>query len=131
MYNKGTRQVQVRYRKHTIASMLACQTIADYESEVVIMNDNVNNEATNDLIAGIMERQVKRLFVLCVALVIALLASNIGWLVYESQFDKVVITQDGDVGGDGDVKLSGVGSGEVYNYAESEPDNQNEGSQRE
>lgn len=95
------------------------------------MNDNVNNEATNDLIAGIMERQVKRLFVLCVALVIALLASNIGWLVYESQFDKVVITQDGDVGGDGDIDLSGVGEGDIYNYAESKPDNQNESSQRE
>ena len=106
-------------------------TIADYESEVVNMNDNVNNEATNDLIAGIMERQVKRLFVLCVALVIALLASNIGWLVYESQFDKVVITQDGDVGGDGDIDLSGVGEGDIYNYAESKPDNQNESSQRE
>lgn len=92
-------------------------------------NNKVSNEATNDLIVGIMERQVRRLFIVCIALVITLLVSNIGWLIYESQYDKVVITQDADTGGDGDIKLSGVGSGEVNNYAESETDDKVENTQ--
>lgn len=86
------------------------------------MNENVNNEATNDLLVGIMERQVKRLFILVVILIIGLIGTNVGWIIYESQFDKVVITQEATTDGGGDVNVSGVGSGEIV-YADSETDN--------
>lgn len=69
----------------------------------------VDNESTNDLFIGVMERQIKRLFVLAVALVIALIATNVCWLIYESQYDSYVITQDANTDGGGDVQLNGVG----------------------
>lgn len=37
----------------------------------------------------------KRLFVLCIVIFLAFVGSNIGWLIYESQFeDCVTVTQD-------------------------------------
>lgn len=57
------------------------------------------------------ERHIKRLVVLLIALIIALLATNIGWLIYESQFDTYYYetAQDGNginnvnVGNQGDI----------------------------
>ena len=91
------------------------------------MEDRVSNEATNDLLVAVMERQVKRLFSIIVALLVLLLITNVGWLIYESQFDKIVITQDGTTDSGGDVNVSGVGSGDIY-YGESASNNQNQGS---
>lgn len=48
-----------------------------------------------------MERTIKRLWVLCIMLLIALVASNVGWLIYESQFEDTTtteITQENDCG---------------------------------
>lgn len=42
------------------------------------------------------ERREKRLWVVIIALVVALLATNIGWLVYESQFETYYYEQNGD-----------------------------------
>lgn len=78
------------------------------------MEEKVSNEATNDLLVAVMERQVKRLFAIIVALLAILLITNVGWIIYESQFDKIVITQDGDTDSGGDVNLSGVGKGDIY-----------------
>ena len=80
--------------------------------------ENVNNEATNDLIAGIMERQIRRMFIIIIVLIIGLIGTNVGWLMYESQFDVYTVTQETD--GEGDVTVSGV-SGDIY-YGEGEAD---------
>ena len=40
------------------------------------------------------ERQSKRLVAVIILLVLLLVGSNIGWLVYESQFEDYVITQE-------------------------------------
>lgn len=87
------------------------------------MDEKVSNEATNDLLVAIMERQVKRLFAIIIALLAILLATNIGWIIYESQFDKVVISQNGDTDSGGDVNLSGVGNGDIHNYGEGQTNN--------
>lgn len=42
------------------------------------------------------ERRDKRQWVVIIVLIFALLASNIGWLVYESQFDTYSYSQDGE-----------------------------------
>lgn len=42
------------------------------------------------------ERREKRLWIAVIALIFSLLASNIGWLVYESQFETIYWEQDGD-----------------------------------
>jgi hypothetical protein len=57
------------------------------------------------------ERINRRLWILCFALIILLVGSNIAWLVYESQFDyyETSVTQESDtgtnnyIGNDGDI----------------------------
>ena len=54
------------------------------------------------------DRSNKRLFILTVILIIALLGTNIGWIVYESQFEyveektvtEISVSQEADEGGD-------------------------------
>ena len=56
-----------------------------------------------------MERTVKRLFILCIVLIIVAVGSNLAWLHYESQFEDVVtteITQDVDSGDGGDAIIN-------------------------
>lgn len=46
---------------------------------------------------GIMARQertIKRLWILCIVIFIALVATNAGWIYYEQQFEDQVITQE-------------------------------------
>ena len=55
-----------------------------------------------------MERQSKRLFILCIIIFSALIATNAAWLIYESQFTDEVITQE--------VKQdTGIGGSNTYN----------------
>lgn len=42
------------------------------------------------------ERRDKRQWVIIIALIAALLLTNIGWLVYESQFETYTYSQDGE-----------------------------------
>ena len=55
------------------------------------------------------ERQSKRLVAIIILLILLLIGSNIGWLIYENSFEDVVITQENDdgynnfIGNDGDI----------------------------
>ena len=55
------------------------------------------------------ERQAKRLIAIIILLIVLLVGSNIGWLVYENSFEDIVITQENDdgynnfIGNDGDI----------------------------
>lgn len=40
------------------------------------------------------ERQAKRLIAIIILLIVLLVGSNIGWLVYENSFEDIVITQE-------------------------------------
>ena len=42
------------------------------------------------------ERRDKRQWIVIIALIAVLLASNIGWLIYESQFETYTYSQDGE-----------------------------------
>ena len=46
------------------------------------------------------ERTIKRLWILCIILISLLAISNIGWIIYESQFEDISITaeQEADSG---------------------------------
>lgn len=49
------------------------------------------------------ERTIKRLFIICILLIIVAVGTNAYWIHYESQFEDIAITQDvdtGDSGGD-------------------------------
>lgn len=57
------------------------------------------------------ERTIKRLWILCIILIIALIGSNAGWLYYESQWEVVEntqVTQDVDTG-NGNANVTGIG----------------------
>jgi len=56
------------------------------------------------------ERTIKRLWVLCIIMFLALVGTNAGWIWYENQFiDEVTVTQENDdgynnyIGNDGDI----------------------------
>lgn len=57
------------------------------------------------------ERREKRLWVVVLVLIAALVVTNIGWLIYEAQFETIYWEQDGDglnnmnTGDQGDVTL--------------------------
>lgn len=63
------------------------------------------------------ERTIKRLWILCIILIAALLGSNAGWIYYESQWQAVEseITQEVDAqsNGSSDLNINTVG-GDYY-----------------
>jgi len=68
------------------------------------------------------ERTIKRLWILALVIVALLVASNIGWLIYESQFETVTETtqevwQEADSGG-----LNRFVGGDFYGIAEGTDD---------
>lgn len=73
----------------------------------------VNNEATNDLLVGVMERQVRRMFIIIIILLVGLIGTNIGWIIYESQFDTYTISQETE--GENNVRVSGINNGDINN----------------
>ena len=66
------------------------------------------------------ERTIKRLWILCIIIFIALIGTNAGWIYYESLFEEQVVTQDIDTG-DGDAVVAGIGDA----YGKNPTDNQN------
>lgn len=68
-----------------------------------------------------METANKRWFILCLVLILLLVGTNAGWMIYESQFQDVSMTQEVDTG-EGNATVFGVGIGDV-NYGESASDN--------
>ncbi len=71
-----------------------------------------------------LERANRRLWILSLVLTLLLIASNAGWLWYESQWEVVETTtqevsQDIDTGdGDGDTIVTGIG--DIYGEGETE-----------
>ena len=62
-----------------------------------------------------MERANKRLWIVILILIVALVASNGAWIYYENQFvDEISVEQDVDTG-EGDAFVNGVGD---FNYGE-------------
>ena len=63
------------------------------------------------------ERTIKRLWILCIILIIALLGTNAGWIYYESQWqvveNSVEQTVEATADGDSDLNLNTVG-GDYY-----------------
>lgn len=88
--------------------------------------DKISYEAASEILVAAMERQVKRLFILCIIMFIALVGSNIAWIVYENQFEDVstVVTQETSSEGGGDAVINGEHAGAVF-YGESKTDSHN------
>ena len=66
--------------------------------------------------AARQERQIRRMWIALIAAVAMLFASNIGWLIYESQFETITYEQDGE----GINNVNYGEQGDLNNGAESE-----------
>ena len=64
-----------------------------------------------------MERSNKRLFIVIIVLIVALVGSNAAWIIRESQFEDIVVEQDVDTG-QGDATVTGVG--DIYGTSEAD-----------
>lgn len=62
------------------------------------------------------ERHSKRLWIVILVLIGALIASNLAWIIYENSFDDYVITQD--VKQDADNGTNSFVGGDVYGESE-------------
>lgn len=73
-----------------------------------------------------MERTIKRLWVLCIILIVLFVGTNAGWLYYESQFEETTtVTQSTSWDGDSNVVLNGTGE-VTYNERSSETNSNEE-----
>lgn len=59
------------------------------------------------------ERINRRLFILCIILILIIMGTNIAWIVYESSYEDVVVTQEATADGDSDIELKNIG-GDYY-----------------
>ena len=90
----------------------------------VNMSDEVHTKdvpyIVHEMAMARMERQSKRLFIVCLVLIGLLFGTNGAWIFYESQYETTSVTQEVDTG-EGSATVIGVG-----NYGESETDSQDE-----
>lgn len=72
-----------------------------------------------------MERTNHRLWILCIFLVICLIASNLAWILYESQWEVVeeTTTEVSQDSGDGGENRLNVVGGDYYGETERKNDN--------
>ena len=71
-----------------------------------------------------MERVVKRLWIAVILLIVLLVGTNAGWLIYESQFEDIVIQQEAETESGGINFLNGTGE---LTYGAVETDHPNPG----
>ena len=53
-----------------------------------------------------MERVVKRLWIALLIIFLAFVGTNLGWIIYESQFETISYEQDADFDGDVDTAIA-------------------------
>ncbi len=71
-----------------------------------------------------MERQSKRLWLVILVLIGALIASNLAWIIYESSFEEVVATDEIIVDADGGGDANYIGQdGNIYNGENNDKEN--------
>lgn len=60
-----------------------------------------------------LERTVKRLFILCLVLIIVAVGTNAYWIWYELSYEDIVVTQEAETDS-GTIHLNGTGTGDIY-----------------
>lgn len=85
------------------------------------MEDRKVDYIVHEAILARQERNIKRLWILCIIIFLALVGTNAGWIWYESQWEDQTITQeiDQDSGDGGVANYSGsIIGGDYYGEAE-------------
>lgn len=75
--------------------------------------DGMISEAQHEKEMTRMETVNKRWFIAFLVVLVMLFASNLAWVIYESQFQDVTITQEAGTGENGQNYLNGTG---VFSY---------------
>jgi hypothetical protein len=90
------------------------------------MTENTDNllYITYESAMARMERANKRNFIIIIILILALIATNAGWIIYESQFETVETSTSIEAKQDGD-GINIVGGGDVSYGSDSENTNEN------
>lgn len=89
------------------------------------MTEREKEQYPIDILVGLAERTIKKLWVIIILLVVLLFGSNAAWVYYESQYatEAQEVTQDVDTG-EGDAIVTGIG--DVYGEDTSDGQSQNE-----
>lgn len=66
-----------------------------------------------------LERSNRRLWIVILVLIVALIGTNAGWLIYESQFEDITITQEAENDG-GDIVMNGEGDLTINGQSEAD-----------
>lgn len=85
------------------------------------MEDKTVSYIVHEGMMARQERTIKRLWILCIIIFLALIGTNAGWIYYESQFTDEVITQEvtQDSGDGGSNTYNGeIVGGDYYGEAE-------------
>lgn len=61
-------------------------------------NTPMINYAAHEGMMARMERTIRRLWIICIILIILLAGTNAAWIYYENSFEDVVVTQENDDG---------------------------------
>lgn len=61
-------------------------------------NTPMINYAAHEGMMARMERTIRRLWILCIILILLLAGTNAAWIYYENSFEDVVVTQENDDG---------------------------------
>lgn len=77
--------------------------------------------AAHESVKALLDRTIKRLWIVVLILVVLLVASNGLWIWYESQWEDVSVMQEVDTG-TGDAFVAGVGD---VNYGQDKTDGEN------
>lgn len=83
-------------------------------------NENMKNMVPFFVVESILDRQsliIKRLWIMCILLIVLLVASNAAWLWYESQFVYETTTIEAEQDGEG---VNIIGTGDVNYGTESQ-----------
>lgn len=79
------------------------------------MNTNFKDEA----FVAMTERTIRRLWILCIILILLLAGTNGAWIYYESQYEDVVTTNEIETdAGEGGNASAIMGDGNEVNYGE-------------
>lgn len=108
--------MEEKRKKDGLATCADCEKHANEKKEPVPY-------MAHETILARMERQTKRLWILCIIIFLAFVFSNAGWIWYESQFEDTVttVTQDLDSGEGGNAIINDG----VHINGESETDSNN------
>lgn len=68
----------------------------------------MNQQYYVDIISALAERTIKRLWIVILVLIVLLVASNVAWKIYDSQFATEEVSQEVDTG-NGDAFVVGIG----------------------